>query len=745
MRSRKKINIASLWIIVIFTVIAITVAALFVLVYHSVLQKELHTTLRDQADMLADSADAKLVDAMQNQVAQRLAAKDQETGYIHAFASQMPSSAEIRALTTYFTEINAAFSQTDRVEIYFPFHRMIVGSQGVHFLNDKKYERQQTEYDYLLQEASWDMKWLRVSLAQEGGEEPYILFVRAYPGVFTAECQPLLILSVAEASFHAMLRSSLRTLGQEDAILLVDAEGRIWSAPDEALIDTVLPVPEFSMQSCVLADGQEVVLAEAASLATSWHYVLAHPSSGRITGYDTIFLVWAAVCLLLLLAGLVSVLWVLMKHYARPMRRLIHAFPMAAETEDGKRLSAPIEHFLKIETALNDMSKIKQEQEAFLSENQPLLREAWLNCFIRGEAHYLAPQPQLGIDFPHAAFQVVIAYPAASPQEKEQILSAFDTGAWAVAAFESREKESVFLFNHDFDETALAKNLEELNEPLEQMGSSLVFGVGILAAREDLVPASFRCARRALSSRYFEKKQRVAVFNPGAHYTENENAMTQVISQLTELTSLIRHQSLTAVNQRIDAIVQQLKESAPYPNVMRSIMLLAAMFLAKVVYDMKGLPEEVYGDDLFNAYYHIEGISEFAQRLKQDSAKLSAYLSRESSASNRSVVQYAIHHIRNCPPDQLSAQSIADALGISTGHLSRMFHQETGRKLVDYLQEIRMEHAARLLAENALTNEEICEKIGYSRLPYFSLKFKEHYGLTPNEYRRQCRYGHESI
>lgn len=69
MRSRKKINIASLRIIVIFTVIAITVAALFVLVYHSVLQKELHTTLRDQADMLADSADAKLVDAMQNQVA----------------------------------------------------------------------------------------------------------------------------------------------------------------------------------------------------------------------------------------------------------------------------------------------------------------------------------------------------------------------------------------------------------------------------------------------------------------------------------------------------------------------------------------------------------------------------------------------------------------------------------------------------------------------------------------------------
>ena len=56
-----------------------------------------------------------------------------------------------------------------------------------------------------------------------------------------------------------------------------------------------------------------------------------------------------------------------------------------------------------------------------------------------------------------------------------------------------------------------------------------------------------------------------------------------------------------------------------------------------------------------------------------------------------------------------SRMDMADALSISTGHLSRMFHQETGRKLVDYLQEVRMEHAVRLLSEGKLSNEEICE------------------------------------
>ena len=118
---------------------------------------------------------------------------------------------------------------------------------------------------------------------------------------------------------------------------------------------------------------------------------------------------------------------------------------------------------------------------------------------------------------------------------------------------------------------------------------------------------------------------------------------------------------------------------------------------------------------------------------------LIAYLSQENSKSNRSVVQYAVLHIRNTPPAELSTQSIADALSISTGHLSRLFHQETGKKLVDYLQEVRMEHAVRLIRENELTNEQICEAVGYSRLQYFSAKFKEYYGVSLNDYRRRCR------
>ncbi|MBE5771873.1 MAG: helix-turn-helix transcriptional regulator [Clostridiales bacterium] len=741
LRVKKKINIANLWIIVIFTMIAITLVALFMTVYSSILKEEMHYSLREQATVQADTADIRIVDAIENQAVQRISSDDSSAAYIASIAAaELPSFREAYSLYENLLKVNSAFSQAERIAIYFPKSGIMLGTRGARFLNSKKYLDQQTDYDFLRDISLSSTSWFRQIITEDNVVTPYILYIRPYPGIYADGNQPLLILSIKETSFHARLRQTLPTMGINDSVFLIDPDRIIWTAEDTSLIGTQLPVVSSAFEPCTLANGMEIVYTVTISSCGEWSYVLAHPSDGRFTGYDNIFSIWGLVCLGLLITGLILVLRVIMKHYARPMDRLLQDFSIPQGNGDNKRLSSPGEHFLQIETALSDMNKLRQEQKAFLEENQPLLRDSWLNCFIRGEAHYLSPLPQLGIHFPHPYFQVVIAQPSVTEEEKQFILSAFDSDAWQVVFFESRAKESVFLFNHAFDEKTLPQKLESLSDELKLMNSQLVFGVGILATNEDLTPASFRCARRALSARYFETDQRVSLFDPHMPHAEAESAIPQIFSQLTELGGLISHQPQEKVDQAIDSIVNQLKESTPYPNVMRSIMLLAAMYLTKVVYDMKGQPEAVYEDNLLNAYYHIEGISEFSQRLKQDSARLGQFLSRENSASNRSVVQYAIHHIRNTPPAELSTQSIADALSISTGHLSRMFHQETGRKLVDYLQEVRMEHAVRLLSEGQLSNEEICEKIGYSRLQYFSSKFKEHYGLTLNEYRRKSHY-----
>ena len=740
MSGKRMVNLASIWIIMIFAVIAVTLVAMFVLVYSSILNRELYSTLREEATVLSDNADFLIMGPLQSEPARRLVGKEGLTETVQSVSRKGEAdSLEIRALSNWCAAVCAAISPCDKVELYFPEIEMAVGSDGVHFLDDKKYTVQESSYAFLTQVESESTAWLRQIFPESAEEVPYIVYVRPLPGVFPEGRTPMIAAAVKEEKLHEQLRNSLRTLGEGDMIFLSDSHGVIWSAADESLVGTRLPITEINNQSCRLQDGQEVLLAESAGSSSGFMYVLAHPNPGWLRNYSSTFSLWVGLCMVLLAAGMIAVLWVLMTHYSRPMRRLMRHYAIPESKEgSGGLVSSPSEHFSRIETALQDMSKIKNERAQFLQQSRPVLRAAWLNCLISGEAHYTGPMPQLGIDFPYPCFQAVMLSAPPEAETEEAILSCFPDG-FEIAAFNSREKERVLLINHGQDEDAVPRILRQAGKMLDEKKIPLVFGVGNLVDTESRVQVSFRCARRALSNRYFGDNSRVCVFEPKETTLKGEEAMSQLISRLYSLTGLIQRQAADEAAEEIDAIVALLKENPPYLSMMRSIMLTAAMFLCKMVYDMKSTPEEVFGDDLLNAYYHLEEISAFSSRLKEDSMTLIAYLSRESSESNRSVVQYAVLHIRNANPADLSIQSIADALSISTGHLSRVFHQETGKKLVDYLQEVRMEHAARLIRENELTNDQICEAVGYSRVQYFSAKFKEYFGVTLNEYRRKYR------
>ena len=745
MSGKRMVNLASVFIILIFTVIAVTLVAIFVLVYSSILGREQYSTLREEATVLSDNADFQIMEPMRSEPARRLAAKEGLAEVAQSVSRKGEAdSLEIRALSGWCASVCASTPPCERLLIYFPDYKMAVGSDGVHFLDDKKYTVNESCYAFLIGMDPENTAWLRQGFFENGEEVPYIVCVRPLPGVFPEEKTPIVAAAVREEKLHELLRGTLRTLGEGDMIFLSDSQGVIWSAQDQSLVGTALPITELNNQACRLQDGQEVLLSENASAVNGFAYVLARPNPGWLGNYSSTFSLWVILCMVLLGAGMVAVLWVLMAHYSRPMRRLLRHYAIPENGErSGSLVSSPSEHFSRIETALQDMSKIKLEREQFLLKSRPVLRSAWLNCLITGEAHYTGPMPQLGIDFPHPYFQAVVLSAPPDPETEQAILGCFGEG-FEIAAFSSREKERVLLINHGQDQDAVPRALRAAGEMLNERNIPLAFGVGILADSESRVQVSFRCARRALSNRYFGDSSRVCVFEPKEMPVKGEEAMSGLVSRLYTLTGLIQRQAADEANEQIDAIAAELRENPPYLNMMRSIMLTAAMFLCKMVYDVKSTPEAVFGDDLMNVYYHIEELNAFSSRLKEDSMTLIAFLSRESSESNRSVVQYAVLHIRNANPADLSIQSIADALSISTGHLSRVFHQETGKKLVEYLQEVRMEHAVRLIRENELTNEQICEAIGYSRLQYFSAKFKEYYGVTLNEYRRRCRSEREA-
>jgi AraC-like DNA-binding protein len=94
---------------------------------------------------------------------------------------------------------------------------------------------------------------------------------------------------------------------------------------------------------------------------------------------------------------------------------------------------------------------------------------------------------------------------------------------------------------------------------------------------------------------------------------------------------------------------------------------------------------------------------------------------------------------------ELSVQHIAATLGCSADYLSHLFHTETKERLTHYIQRIRIQGAILALESTSLNISEIAYAGGFADPAYFARIFKQHKGLTPQEYRAQLDARHNEV
>ena len=80
---------------------------------------------------------------------------------------------------------------------------------------------------------------------------------------------------------------------------------------------------------------------------------------------------------------------------------------------------------------------------------------------------------------------------------------------------------------------------------------------------------------------------------------------------------------------------------------------------------------------------------------------------------------------------------MAGRCGCSCTHLVRLFRKYFDTTPRQYLLELRMRHAKRLLADEKLSVKEISARVGYDNALNFSTGFRKRFGISPSEYRKQ--------
>jgi two-component system response regulator YesN len=113
----------------------------------------------------------------------------------------------------------------------------------------------------------------------------------------------------------------------------------------------------------------------------------------------------------------------------------------------------------------------------------------------------------------------------------------------------------------------------------------------------------------------------------------------------------------------------------------------------------------------------------------------SVYSSQDAKKMSqlKPAIEFMQYHY--CQP--LTLADVAKAAYLSVSRLAHLFREQMGVTVVDYLTNIRINHAKRMLLTTENNCTRICYEVGYNNQSYFTRVFKQITGLTPREFRNQ--------
>ena len=97
------------------------------------------------------------------------------------------------------------------------------------------------------------------------------------------------------------------------------------------------------------------------------------------------------------------------------------------------------------------------------------------------------------------------------------------------------------------------------------------------------------------------------------------------------------------------------------------------------------------------------------------------------------LVNKAVSYIQKNFQTTVSLQEVADAMSLNAAYLSRIFKKYTGKTIVTYINDLKMEKARALIEEKQLSLKEIALEVGIQNYNYFYQMVKKHYGKSPSD------------
>lgn len=152
------------------------------------------------------------------------------------------------------------------------------------------------------------------------------------------------------------------------------------------------------------------------------------------------------------------------------------------------------------------------------------------------------------------------------------------------------------------------------------------------------------------------------------------------------------------------------------------------------------LQQELYAPGATGKLYAETAAQMLAVHLLRHYAHINRTLKEKTSGLTQRQVKQVLEYIEHHLDHNLSLAEIAQQSGLSPFHFARRFRQTTGESPHQYVVNLRLEAAQRLLKETDLPVSQIALMTGFSNQGHFTQTFSRRLGQPPHQYR--LRHSH---
>ena len=248
------------------------------------------------------------------------------------------------------------------------------------------------------------------------------------------------------------------------------------------------------------------------------------------------------------------------------------------------------------------------------------------------------------------------------------------------------------------------------------------------------VPASLQALRGSIIESPLSEAPGVVVHEEGADRDR------PAVESIDALVTAIEDADESAAVAHVDRIAEEWQAAGTGARHIRDWITRLRLVSDALIRELECDPGDLLeSPDLLRVARYIEYMRPdvVAQVVRSFSQDAVATVARCRSQNRSSVVALLRRKVDRKYDEELTLNSMAEVYGMSAVYLGQLFRKVSGKGFRDYLREVRVKRACRLLRDTDLYIPEIAREVGYRDSDFFGDQFKRETGMTPNAYRSQ--------